>query len=100
MTWEIRTRFMCIRREPRSFRSSVQVPDVLVGEAASKLYDRLQDELDSPELAQRLFYWIKPKLTSDAPTLKLDQAATEKRRTTRHDQGAPSNTSIIRRATR
>src|SRR5262249_30053973 len=43
-------------------------------DAASKLHDRLRDQLGSDEVALRLFYWIKPKLT---PTLKLDPTATK-----------------------
>ncbi|HTQ37727.1 MAG TPA: HDIG domain-containing protein [Pirellulales bacterium] len=56
------------------FPQVVQVPDVLMGEAASKLHDRLREQLNSPDIAQRLFYWIKPKVT---PTLKLDVDATK-----------------------
>jgi hypothetical protein len=55
------------------FPQVVQVSEVLVGEAASRLHDRLKEELNSPELAQRIFYWLKPKLVS---TLQLDAPAT------------------------
>ena len=65
------------------FPEMVQVPDVMTGEAASKLNERLKSELNSPELAQRLFYWIKPKLKS---TLTLDAKATEKAQQDAHDQ--------------
>jgi cyclic-di-AMP phosphodiesterase PgpH len=60
------------------FPQTVQVSDVLLGGAASKLLDRLKEELNSPELAQRLFYWIKPKLAPPlVPTLSLDAEATK-----------------------
>jgi cyclic-di-AMP phosphodiesterase PgpH len=60
------------------FPQAVQVPDVLLAGAASKLFDRLKEELNSPELAQQLFYWIKPKLTSPlVPTLTFDADATK-----------------------
>lgn len=55
------------------FPQVVQVSEVMLGEAAARLYDRLKEELNSPELAQRIFYWVKPKLVS---TLQLDTAAT------------------------
>jgi putative nucleotidyltransferase with HDIG domain len=58
-----------------AFPEVVQVNDVLLGQASSRLHERLRQELGSPELAQRLFYWIKPKLTS---TLSLDSAATKR----------------------
>ncbi len=60
------------------FPQAVPVSDVLLAGAASKLFDRLKEELGSPELAQRLFYWIKPKLTAPlVPTLTLDTEATK-----------------------
>ena len=55
------------------FPQVVQVSEVMIGEAAAKLHDRLKEELKFPELAQRIFYWIKPKLVS---TLQLDAPAT------------------------
>lgn len=60
------------------FPQAVQVSDVLLAGAASKLYDRLKEELNAPELAQQLFYWIKPKLAAPlVPTLTLDIEATK-----------------------
>jgi cyclic-di-AMP phosphodiesterase PgpH len=60
------------------FPQVVQVSEVRTSDAASKLHERLRDELGSKELAQRLFYWIKPKLAAPlVPTLQLDRAATE-----------------------
>lgn len=60
------------------FPQAVQVSDVLLAGAASKLYDRLKEELNSPELAQQLFYWIKPKLAAPlVPTLTHDVEATK-----------------------
>ncbi|MCC7084299.1 MAG: HDIG domain-containing protein [Pirellulales bacterium] len=61
------------------FSQVVQVPEVLLGEATAKLFERLKEELNSPELAQRIFYWIKPKLKK--PTLTLDEPATQKAQT-------------------
>jgi cyclic-di-AMP phosphodiesterase PgpH len=58
------------------FSQVVQVPEVLLGEATAKLFERLKEELNSPELAQRIFHWIKPKLKK--PTLALDEPATRK----------------------
>ncbi|HEY2826639.1 MAG TPA: HDIG domain-containing protein [Pirellulales bacterium] len=60
------------------FPQAVPVSDALLAGAASKLFDRLKEELNSPEMAQRLFYWIKPKLTTPlVPTLTLDVDATK-----------------------
>jgi putative nucleotidyltransferase with HDIG domain len=64
----------------KTFPDAVKVTDVLVATASASLHDRLREELGSTELAQRMFYWLKPKLTNIAqtkPTLKLDQEATE-----------------------
>ena len=55
------------------FPQLVQVPEVMLGEAASRLHKGLTEELNSQELADRLFYWLKPKLGN---TLQLDAAAT------------------------
>ncbi|HZZ27401.1 MAG TPA: hypothetical protein VFE46_05275, partial [Pirellulales bacterium] len=60
------------------FPQAVQVLDVSVAGATSKLFARLKEDLNSPDLAQRLFYWIKPKLTTPlVPTLTLDADATK-----------------------
>jgi putative nucleotidyltransferase with HDIG domain len=58
-----------------AFPELVKVNDVLLGQAASGVQERLRQELGSQELAQRLFNWIKPKLTS---TLAVDPVATKK----------------------
>src|SRR5262249_9174518 len=60
------------------FPQAVQVSDVLLAGAAAKLFDRLKEELNSPELAQQMFYWIMPKLAPPlVPTLTLDVEATK-----------------------
>ncbi len=62
-----------------AFPMVVQVPDVMVTTAAAKLLERLKDELGQDN-AQRIFYWIKPRLTQlvqTTPTLKLDEASTQ-----------------------
>lgn len=51
----------------------VQVGDVLIGDAATIL-DRLREEFPDRETAQRLFEWIRPRLT---PTLVLDSRQTK-----------------------
>ncbi len=79
------------------FPQAVQVSDVLLAGAASKLFDRLKEELGSPELAQRVFYWIKPKLAPPlVPTLTLDVEATK---TAQLDASkkVPTSTSCIRK---
>ncbi len=55
------------------FPQVVQVSEVMLGEAAARLHDRLKEELNSPDVAQHIFYWLKPKLVS---TLQLDAPAT------------------------
>jgi putative nucleotidyltransferase with HDIG domain len=58
-----------------AFPELVQVGDIQLGQAASRLHARLREELGSQDLAQRLFFWIKPKLVS---TLTVDPTATKK----------------------
>jgi cyclic-di-AMP phosphodiesterase PgpH len=45
-----------------TFASVVPVAEVRSGEAIAQLHSHLKTELASPEIAQRVFYWIKPKL--------------------------------------
>jgi putative nucleotidyltransferase with HDIG domain len=53
----------------------VQVSEVRTAEATARLHQRLKEELGSPELAQRLFFWLRPKLAS-LSTLKKNPEAT------------------------
>ncbi len=55
------------------FPQAVQVSEVMLGEAAARMHDRLKEELNSPDVAQHIFLWLKPKLVS---TLQLDVPAT------------------------
>ena len=64
--------------ESPQFPQVVQVSEVRSNEAAANLHKQLKDELGSNELAQRLFFWIKPKLVPPlVPTLQLDVPATD-----------------------
>lgn len=54
----------------------VQVNDVLIGDA-SALKKRLDEELQKPDAAERIFYWLRPRLRS---TLSLDPVETQRRR--------------------
>jgi putative nucleotidyltransferase with HDIG domain len=56
------------------FPQIVRVSEVLLGEASAKLHNRLKEELNDPDLAQRIFQWIKPQLVEE--TLKIDPEAT------------------------
>lgn len=58
-----------------AFPELIQVNDIQLGQAASRLQERLRQELGSQELAQRLLNWIKPKLV---PTLTVDPIATKR----------------------
>jgi cyclic-di-AMP phosphodiesterase PgpH len=70
------------------FPEAVQVSEVFTGDALSKLLEKLKEKPSSPEIAQRLFHWIKPKLLAKpgdttpviVPTLQLDTVATNKAR--------------------
>lgn len=57
----------------------VPVSDVLSGEAITQLHNRLTAELGSPEIAQVVFSWVKPKLVNVTATLKRDPDATKRR---------------------
>jgi hypothetical protein len=61
-----------------AFPAVVPVADVRSGEATAHLHNRLKTELSSPDVAQRVFYWLKPNLAKLTPTLKKDAEATEK----------------------
>ncbi|HKD37800.1 MAG TPA: hypothetical protein VKB78_13405, partial [Pirellulales bacterium] len=60
-----------------NWASPVPVAEVRSGDAIAALHNRLKTELASPEIAQRVFFWIKPKLEK-LTTLKKDERATEK----------------------
>lgn len=64
-----------------AFPAPVPVSEVLFGEAMSQLHNRLRAELGSPEIADRVFFWLTPKLTELSlknPTLKKDADATNR----------------------
>jgi putative nucleotidyltransferase with HDIG domain len=54
----------------------VVIRDVLIGDGTA-LHEGLREHLASPEVADRVFAWIKPRLES-ASTLQLDEAATRR----------------------
>jgi len=58
--------------EPERQRT-VKVSDVLIGDGTA-LLESLRTELESPEVADRLFAWLRPRLESHA-TLTLDEKA-------------------------
>jgi cyclic-di-AMP phosphodiesterase PgpH len=60
------------------FPTVVQVSDIRLADAQSNLRERLEKEVGSPELAKRLFYWLKPKLDQLSSSLKLDQEETKR----------------------
>src|SRR6267154_3002732 len=60
-----------------TWASPVPVAEVRSGDAIAQLHNRLKLELASPEIAQRVFFWIKPKLEK-LTMLKKDEKATEK----------------------
>lgn len=60
-----------------NWASPVPVAEVRSGDAIAALHNRLKTELAAPEIAQRVFFWIKPKLEK-LTTLKKDEKATEK----------------------
>ena len=46
----------------RASRRSSPFRDVLFGEAIAQLHNRLKTDFGSPDMAERVFYWLKPKL--------------------------------------
>jgi cyclic-di-AMP phosphodiesterase PgpH len=52
----------------------VKVSDVLIGEAENSLKKELAERLDSPEVSQRIFAWLRGRLPT---TLVLNHAATK-----------------------
>jgi putative nucleotidyltransferase with HDIG domain len=60
-----------------NWASPVPVAEVRSGDAIAALHNRLKTELAAPEIADRVFFWIKPKLEK-LTTLKKDEKATEK----------------------
>ena len=58
-----------------AFPALVPVAEVRSGEAIAQLHNRLKTELASPDIAQRVFYWLKPKLEK-LTTLTIDDDAT------------------------
>ncbi len=60
-----------------SFAPIVPVSDVLFGEAIAQLHNRLKTDLGSVDTAERVFYWLKPKLVNLKSTLKEDPDATK-----------------------
>lgn len=63
-------------RKGDSFSAEAQtsVSDVLIENAASRLQQSLNEKLPTPELAQRVYAWLRPRLM---PTLTLNQEATQ-----------------------
>ncbi len=57
-----------------SFPNPKRVSEVLAGEAIAQLRNRLNANLGSPDIAQRVFYWVQPQLPK--ATLTLDKPAT------------------------
>ncbi len=55
----------------------VPVSDALSGDAFAHFHSRIQTELASPEVAQLVFAWLKPKLTAIGSTLTKDSEATK-----------------------
>ena len=55
-------------------RQIVKVSDVLIGEMAA-LKKALAERLDTPEVAERVFRWLRPRLPT---TLVLDKEATSR----------------------
>ena len=60
---------VCPKGRARASRQIVKVSDVLIGEADS-LKKALAERLDSPEVAERVFNWLRPQLPT---TLSLDK---------------------------
>lgn len=60
-----------------TWASPVPVSEVRSGDAIAQLHNRLKTELASPDVAQRVFFWLKPKLEK-LTTLKKDEKATKK----------------------
>ncbi len=61
-----------------AFPLVVPVPEVRAAEATAQLHNRLKSELSSPDIAQRVFYWVQPKLAKVIPTLKKDVESTKR----------------------
>ncbi len=57
------------------FPNIERVSERLTGEAIAQLHNRLKSELPSPEIAQRVFYWIQPQLPKG--TLVYDKLVTQ-----------------------
>jgi len=55
-------------------RQTVKIADVLIGDGKA-VYQRLLDNLSSPEVAELAFVWLRPRLTR---TLTLDEAETKR----------------------
>ena len=56
-----------------AFGAQTEVPNVLIENVSDRLQQSLSEKLTSPELAQHIFAWLRPRLT---PTLTIDEEAT------------------------
>ncbi len=67
-----------IEVHPAGIASSTVVPvaEVRFNDAIAQLNNRLKAEVAVPDVATRVFFWLKPKLANLNPTLKKDDAAT------------------------
>jgi putative nucleotidyltransferase with HDIG domain len=69
------------------FPTVERVSDVLAGEAIDQLHSHLKTE--TPEIAQRVFFWMQPQLPK--ATLRLDKPATRKNQDKARDNVKPVN---------